>query len=149
MRPAKGRTAGGLPVRSFGDRDTPGIGVEIFTWRLAGNGFEYAVKVGDTVEAAVISHGCDAVISAVRQAFARLVDPDLIQETDKGVQRMFLKIPAKSLRGHMGLSGDVFQTDRLIELLHDIVVYGADADTFVFAVRDRVRSVGERCQFVN
>lgn len=112
------------------------IAFYIFGWRFASDAFEYAIKVGDAVEAAVVGNGGDAVVLAVGQSFAGFVDSDPVEEADKGVERMFLEVPAESLRGHVCLTGDVFERDRFVELLHDVVIDGADPDALMLAVGD-------------
>ena len=96
--------------------------------------FEHPVEVGDAIEPAIISHGGDAVIIPFRQLLACLVDAYFIEERDKGMHRMFLKVPAEGLWGHMGLPGCIFQGDGPVILLHDKIIDGADANAFVFAV---------------
>lgn len=61
---------------------------------------------------------------------------------------MFLKIAAECLRGHMGLFGGIFQRDGLIILLHDEIIDGADADTFVLAIGSRLGTGREGHQFM-
>lgn len=101
---------------------------------MACNGFKDPVEIGDAIEPAVIGDGGDAVIVPVRQLFARFVDPDLVEEGDEGVQRMFFEIAAEGLGGHMRLFGHVLEGNRFVEHLHDVIINGANTDTFVFAV---------------
>ena len=110
--------------------------------------FEHPVKVGDAIEPAIISHGGDAVIIPFRQLLACLVDTYFIEERDKGMHRMFLKVPAEGLWGHMGLFGGIFQRDGFVILLHDEIIDGADADAFVLAVGGGLGTRGERHQFM-
>jgi len=135
-------------ARLFGDGDALPVAFDVFAWRFAGDGLEYPIEVSDTVEAAVVGNGGDAIVPAVGQFFAGFVDADLVEEADKGVEGMFLKVPAESLRGHVCLAGDVFKGDRFVELLHDIVIDGADADAFVLAVGDGMGAIREGGQFL-
>ena len=101
---------------------------------FAGNAFEYAIEVGDTIEPAVVGNGGDAVVISVCQLLTGLVDAHFIEERDEGVHGMFLKIAAKGLWRHMSLFRGILQRDGFIILLHDKIIDGADADTFVLAV---------------
>lgn len=74
------------------------------------------------------------------QLLTGLVDAHFIEEGDESVHGMFLKIAAEGLRGHMGLFGGIFQRDGFIILLHDEIIDGADADTFMLAVGGRLRT---------
>src|ERR1700678_578152 len=74
------------------------IAFHVFGRRLARDAPEYPVKIGDAVEPAMVSDGGDAFITPVRQPFACFVDTHLIEERDKSMQGMFLKIPAEGLR---------------------------------------------------
>ena len=121
-------------ARLFGDGDALPVAFDVFAWRFAGDGLEYPIEVSDTVEAAVVGNGGDAIVPAVGQFFAGFVDADLVEEADKGVEGMLLKVPAESLRRHMCLAGYVFEGDRFIELLDNKIVDGADPDAFVFAI---------------
>lgn len=105
---------------------------------FAGNAFEYAIEIGDAIEPAVISDGGDAVVVPVRELLTGFVDAHFIEEGDERVHGMLLKIAAEGLRGHMGLFGGIFQRDGFVILLHDEIIDGADADTFVFAVGGRL-----------
>lgn len=124
------------------------IALHVFAGRLGGNAFKYPVKICDAVESAVIGHGGDAVIIPVRQLFTGFVDTDFVEEGNKGMEGMFLKIPAESLWRHVCLFGHIFQGDRLVILLHDIIIDGADPDPFMFAVGARLGTGRERLQFL-
>ena len=96
--------------------------------------FEHPVEICDAIEPAIVSDGGYAVVIAIRQLLARLVDPNLVEEGDEGMHGVFFKVPAKGLWGHMGLFGRIFQGNGFIILLHDKIVDSADADAFMFAV---------------
>jgi hypothetical protein len=125
-----------MEARLFGDGDAMPVAFDVFTWGFFGYGLEYPIKVGDAVEAAVVGNGGDTVVLAVGEAFAGFVDADLVEEADKSMEGMFLKVPAEGLRGHVCLAGHVFKGDRFVKLLHDIVIDGTDADAFMLAVAD-------------
>lgn len=118
----------------FGDGDALPIAFDVLARRFACDAFEYPIKIGDAVEAAVVGNGGDTVVLAVGQPFAGFVDPDFVQEADKSVEGVFLEVPAESLWGHVCLAGHVFEGDRFVELLHDKIIDGADPDAFVFAI---------------
>ena len=124
------------------------IAFDVRAWRFAGDGPEYPIKVGDAVEATVVRNGGDTFVPTVGEAFTRLIDADLVEEADECVEGMFLKVPAERLRGHVCLAGNVFKGDRFVELLHDIIVDGADPDAFVLAVGEGMCAIGEWCQFL-
>ncbi len=96
--------------------------------------FEHPVEICDTIEPAIVSYGSDAVVIAIRQLLACLVDPDLVEEGDEGMHGVFFKVPAEGLWGHMGLFGGIFQGNGFIILLHDKIVNSADTDAFVLTV---------------
>jgi len=114
------------------------IAFDVIAGGFAGNAFEHPIEVGDAVEPAVVGHGSDAVVMPVCEFFTGLVDAHFIEEGYEGVHGMFLKIAAEGLGGHMGLFGGIFQRDGFIILLHDKIIDGADADTFMFAVAGRL-----------
>lgn len=122
--------------------------LDVVAGGFTGNAFEYPVEVGDAVESAVVGHGGDAVVISVRQLFTSLIDAHFIEEGDESVHGMFFKIAAEGLWGHMGLFGGIFQRDGFVILLHDKIIDGADADTFVLAVGSGLGTGGEGHQFM-
>lgn len=102
--------------------------------RFLRHAFEHPVEICDAIESAIIRHRGDAVIIAIRQLLARLVDPNLVEEGDEGMHGVFFKVPAEGLRSHVRLFGRIFQGNGFIILLHDKIVDGADADAFMFTV---------------